>query len=195
MWVVDGITFGKAGSGGTIDHDGRKHPFRDSQGGDWGIDDVHPAVWDPATRLRLMDELGIDAPVLYPNAIGIGGQHFHKSLSDERIARLCVELYNDAMADVQADSGHRLLPMPIMPAWDIDACVRGAERCAALGYRGVNMTADPQDTGTPDLGDPRGTRSGRPAPATSCPSTSTSAPARPPWPSSGPPTGRARTTT
>jgi predicted TIM-barrel fold metal-dependent hydrolase len=154
MWVVDGVAFGKAGSGGTIDHDGRKHPFRESQGGSWGIDDVHPAAWDPAERLRLMDELGIDAQVLYPNAIGIGGQNFHKSLSDERIARLCVELYNDAMAEVQADSGHRLLPMPIMPAWDVGACVREAERCATLGYRGVNMTADPQDTGSPDLGDP-----------------------------------------
>jgi predicted TIM-barrel fold metal-dependent hydrolase len=44
--------------------------------------------------------------------------------------------------------------MPIMPAWDIDACVREAERCAAMGYRGVNMTADPQDSGSPDLGHP-----------------------------------------
>ena len=28
MWVIVGKTFGKAGSGGTIDHDGKKHPFR-----------------------------------------------------------------------------------------------------------------------------------------------------------------------
>ena len=40
-------------------------------------------------------------------------------------------------------------PMPIMPAWDIEACVREAQRCAELGYRGVNMTADPQDSGRP----------------------------------------------
>jgi predicted TIM-barrel fold metal-dependent hydrolase len=66
---------------------------------------------------------------------------------------LCVELYNDAMAEVQEESDNRLLPMPIMPAWSIDACVREAQRCAAMGYRGVNMTADPQDSGSPDLGD------------------------------------------
>ena len=58
------------------------------------------------------------------------------------------------MAEVQEESGNRLLPMPIMPAWDIDDCVREAQRCAAMGYRGVNMTADPQDSGSPDLGDP-----------------------------------------
>ena len=41
----------------------------------WGIGDVHPAAWDPAERLKLMDELGIYAQVLYPNSIGIGGQN------------------------------------------------------------------------------------------------------------------------
>jgi uncharacterized protein len=92
--------------------------------------------------------------VLYPNSIGLGGQNLWNSIEDKTLVRLCVEVYNDAMAEVQAESGNRLLPMPIMPAWDIAACVREAQRCAGMGYRGVNMTADPQDSGSPDLGDP-----------------------------------------
>jgi len=152
-WVIGGQTFGKAGSGGTIDHDGKKHPFQESQGGTWGIGDVHPAAWDPKERLLLMDDLGIDAQVLYPNSIGIGGQNLSNSIADPTLLLLCVQLYNDARAEVQEESGNRLLPMPIMPAWDIDECVREAERCADMGYRGVNMTADPQDSGSPDLGD------------------------------------------
>ena len=52
MWVIDGHTFGKAGSGGTIDLDGNKHPWTDSQGGSWGIDDVHRSAWDPAGAAR-----------------------------------------------------------------------------------------------------------------------------------------------
>jgi predicted TIM-barrel fold metal-dependent hydrolase len=154
MWVIEGVTFGKAGSGGTIDPAGNKHPFRASQGGTWGINDVHPAAWDPKARLRLMDELGIDSQVLYPNAIGLGGQNVYNSIKDPTILRLCVELYNDSMAEVQQESGHRLVPMPVMPAWDIDGCVREAQRCARMGFRGVNMTAHPQDSGSPDLGDP-----------------------------------------
>ena len=153
MWVIEGKTFGKAGSGGTIDHAGKKHAFRDSQGGSWGIDDVHPAAWDPKERLRLMDTFGIDAQVLYPNSIGIGGQNLRNSIKDPTILELCVQLYNDAMAEVQEESNNRLLPMPIMPAWDIPGCVHEAQRCAEMGYRGVNMTADPQDSGSPDLGD------------------------------------------
>ena len=154
MWVIEGKTFGKAGSGGTIDHEGKKHPFQDSQGGAWGIGDVHPAAWSPKERLRLLDLLGIDVQVLYPNSIGLGGQNLWNAVTDPKIPLLCVQLYNDAMAEVQEESGNRFLPMPIMPAWDIDSCVREANRCADMGYRGVNMTADPQDSGSPDLGDP-----------------------------------------
>lgn len=154
-WVIDGKTFGKAGSGGTVDHDGKKHPYIESQGGSWGIDDVHPAAWNPEERIKLLDDLGFDAQVLYPNAIGLGGQNLVNSVKDPALLEMCVMLYNDAMAEVQEESGNRLLPMPIMPAWDIDACVREARRCGELGFRGVNMTADPQDSGSPDLGDRR----------------------------------------
>jgi uncharacterized protein len=154
MWVIDGKPFGKAGSGGTIDHDGKKHPFRDSQGGSWGINDVHPAAWDAKERLAYLDEVGIHNQVLFPNAIGLGGQNLANSIDDRSLLQLCIELYNDAMAEIQEESGNRLLPMPIMPAWDIGQCVKEAKRCAGLGYRGVNMTADPQDSGSPDLGDP-----------------------------------------
>ncbi|HEX4018648.1 MAG TPA: amidohydrolase family protein [Frankiaceae bacterium] len=154
MWVIEGMTFGRAGSGGTVDPEGNKHPFFDSMGGSWGIDDGHRAAWDPVARLQLMDEVGIETQVLYPNSIGLGGQNLSNSVHDRTLLRLCIELYNDAMAEVQEGSGNRLLPMPIMPAWDIDECVREAKRCGALGFRGVNMTADPQDSGSPDLGDP-----------------------------------------
>jgi predicted TIM-barrel fold metal-dependent hydrolase len=152
MWVIDGHTFGKAGSGGTIDPQGRKHPHRESQGGAWTLYDGHPAAYDAVARLQLIDELGIDYQVIYPNAIGIGGQNLVNTLKDPVLSRLCVELYNDSMAEVQEQSGNRLLPMPIMPAWDIAACVTEARRCAAMGYRGINMTSDPQDSGSPDLG-------------------------------------------
>ena len=58
-WVIDGHRFGKAGSGGTVDRDGNKHPYIESQGGSWGIDDVHRSAWDPTARLEMMDEFGI----------------------------------------------------------------------------------------------------------------------------------------
>ena len=101
-----------------------------------------------------MDEFRIDSQVIYPNSIGIGGQNLVNTVKDPELVLLCVQLYNDALAEVQEESNNRLLPMPIMPAWSIKDCVLEAQRCAAMGYRGVNMTSDPQDSGSPDLGSP-----------------------------------------
>lgn len=148
-WVIDGKPHGFAGGGGVIDVDGEKAPFAESML-IWGLDRVHRGAWDPQARLEVMDESGIHAQVLYPNSIGLGGQTL-SNLDDTMLQRVCIEIYNDAMAEMQADSGDRLLPMAVLPAWDIDGCVRETERAHALGLRGVNMTSDTQDVGSPDL--------------------------------------------
>ena len=149
-WVVDGTTLGFAGGGGVIDRDGAKFAFQESMTV-WSIDRVHEAAYDPKVRLEILDESGIYAQVLFPNSIGLGGQGLSNTVGDPKLRRLCIEIYNDAMAELQADSGNRFLPMPVLPAWDIDECVREAERVAGLGMRGVNMTTDTQDLGAPDL--------------------------------------------
>jgi predicted TIM-barrel fold metal-dependent hydrolase len=112
---------------------------------------VHPGAFDPKVRLGLMDECGIHAQVLYPNAIGLGGHNLNGAGDASGVRQMCVEIYNDAMAEIQTESNKRFIPMPVMPAWDIAACVREANRVADLGLLGVNMTSDPQDMGTPDL--------------------------------------------
>jgi uncharacterized protein len=150
MWLLDGEPFSFAGGGAVIDREGGKHPHAESQA-IWGIEHVHQAAYDPELRLAIMDEFGIQSQVIYPNTIGIGGQNMAASVVDPALRQLCVEIYNDAMAEMQEWSGNRLLPMPILPAWSVDDCVREAERCASLGFRGVNMTTDPQDSGSPDL--------------------------------------------
>jgi predicted TIM-barrel fold metal-dependent hydrolase len=111
---------------------------------------VHVGAYDPKVRLGVLDECGIDAQIIFPSTIGLGGQDLGLA-DDPALTRLAVEIYNDAMAEIQEESGNRLLPLPLMPAWDVDACVAEAKRTFALGARGVNMTSDPQDLGAPDL--------------------------------------------
>ncbi len=84
---------------------------------------MHPAAWDPKERLRLIDHLGIDAQVLYPNSIGLGGQNLWNAITDPKIPLLCVELYNDAMAEVQEESGNRFA------AYADHACVGHCSVC------------------------------------------------------------------
>ena len=148
-WVVDGVEIGPARGGGVVDPQGGKLPFLESM--EKGIDWIHPGAWDPAARLRVMDECGIHAQVLFPNVVGLGGHTLNTVVEDQALRILCLEIYNDAMAQLQDESGMRFLPMPVMPAWDVDLCVQETKRCAALGMRGINMTSDPQDLGSPDL--------------------------------------------
>jgi predicted TIM-barrel fold metal-dependent hydrolase len=149
-WIVeDDVRLGPARGGGVIDRAGNKYPFEESKLN--GIDWVHQGAWDPVARLEYMDQNGFYAQVLYPNAIGIGGQTLANEVHDPVLRRLCVEIYNDSMAELQAWSNNRFLPMPVLPAWSVEECVREAERVAGLGFRGVNMTSDPEETGSPDL--------------------------------------------
>ena len=153
FWVVDdNVQLGPARAGTVIDRNGDKYAFEECKLNpiEWGIE----AAWDAESRLKWMDENGFYAQVLYPNAVGIGGQVLANDVKDPVLRQMCVEIYNDAMAELQDWSGNRFIPMPVMPAWSIDACVREAQRIAALGFRGVNMTSDPQETGSPDFADP-----------------------------------------
>ncbi len=149
MWVFDGHVTGRATAAAVIGRDGKKQSA-DLGLNHWTIEDIHAGAYDPVVRLQVLDECGIDAQVIFPSTIGLGGQDLGM-IDDVALCRLTIELYNDQMAEIQAESGNRLLPMPLMPAWDVDTCIAEAKRVAALGARGVNMTCDPQDIGAPDL--------------------------------------------
>ncbi len=149
MWVFDGHTIGRFSAAGVIARDGSKESSHRALM-EWNFDQVHLGAHDPEIRLGVLDECGIDAQIIFPSTIGLGGQDLGM-VDDPALCRLATEIYNDAMAEIQADSGNRLLPLPLMPAWDVDTCVAEARRVAGLGARGVNMTSDPQDLGAPDL--------------------------------------------
>ena len=93
-------------------------------------------------RLEVLDECGIDAQVIFPNTIGLGGQDLGM-VEDDALCRLVIEIYNDRMAEIQADSGNRLLPMPLMPAWDVDTCVAEAKRVGGARLRGREHDVGP----------------------------------------------------
>jgi predicted TIM-barrel fold metal-dependent hydrolase len=149
MWVFDGQPMGRYSAGGVIGRDGSKEEAQKALF-EWEHEMIHVGAYDPKVRIGVLDECGIDHQVIFPNTIGLGGQDIGLG-TDEALRRVTLEIYNDQMAQMQEGSGNRLLPMPVMPAWDIAACVREAERVAGMGMRGVNMTSDPQDLGAPDL--------------------------------------------
>jgi predicted TIM-barrel fold metal-dependent hydrolase len=150
MWTVDGDVLGNAIGAAVIEPDGSKMFGTGFM--KLGIDDVHAGASQVEPRLAVMDELGIHAQIVYPNVVGFGGQRF-ASVVDPELKVLCATLYNDAMAEIQEQSGQRMFPMALMPWWDVDAAVAEVARAHSPGLRGVNTNADPQNDGLPDLAD------------------------------------------
>jgi len=105
------------------------------------FEDVHTGSSSLKERLQVMDEAGIHAQIVYPNILGFGGQAAAKVDADLRLAT--VRIYNDAMAELQEESGQRLFPMALLPWWDMKEAVKETERCIAMGMKGININSDP----------------------------------------------------
>jgi predicted TIM-barrel fold metal-dependent hydrolase len=105
------------------------------------FEDVHTGSSSVKERLQVMDEAGIYAQIVYPNILGFGGQAAAKVEPALRLA--CVKIYNDAMAELQEESGQRLFPMALLPWWDMKEAVKETERCIAMGLKGININSDP----------------------------------------------------
>ncbi|MGF1597953.1 MAG: amidohydrolase family protein [Acidimicrobiales bacterium] len=146
-WYLQGKRISNVGLSAVAGFDGG--PFPDSPK---GFDDVHPASFDAAARLRYMDSVGIWAQVLYPNVAGFGSQVFLQ-LDDPELMLTCVEAYNDFQTDWASVDSRRLLPVAAMPFWDVEASVAEIRRCADKGHRGVLFTGEPQVFDLPYLGD------------------------------------------
>jgi uncharacterized protein len=148
-WIINGDTpMGLATPASVVRKDGSKirgWGFMNCQ-----IEDVHPGSSNIKARVKYMDESGIWAQIIYPNFLGFGGQRASQLAEDIRL--ITFQIYNDAMAEIQQESGNRIFPMAMMPWWNIEASAAEAVRCHKMGLRGVNMNNHPQSHGLPDLG-------------------------------------------
>jgi predicted TIM-barrel fold metal-dependent hydrolase len=150
-WVIDHDTFLAPLNGySAVMRDGSKtfgYDFNKKS-----VAEVHEGASNLKARLEYMDEQGIYAQVAYPNLLGFGGQKAQQIDEDLRVA--CIQIFNDAMAEWQAESGGRLYPMALLPWWNVEASVAEARRCAAMGLRGININSDPHlYNDLPPLGD------------------------------------------
>jgi predicted TIM-barrel fold metal-dependent hydrolase len=155
-WVIDGdklIGLG-ANPASCVKPDGSKYAGLDFL--KVSIRDVHPSSYSVKDRVELMDATGVSAEIVYPNILGFGGQNAARVDDELRLAS--VQIFNDAMAEFQAESGQRMFPMALLPWWDPKLTVKEIERVHAMGLRGLNINSDPHTfiaadgTRLPDLG-------------------------------------------
>jgi predicted TIM-barrel fold metal-dependent hydrolase len=105
-------------------------------------------------RLELMDRLGIYAQIVYPNAAGFASAPF-MTVADNELRNECIRIYNDALAEWQAESNGRLYPQALLPFWDLDATLKEMRRAVEdLGFTGFTITDTPEKFDFPDYQTP-----------------------------------------
>lgn len=95
-------------------------------------DGCEPPSYDPAARVRMLDEWRVDCGVLFPT-IGI----LPFPTDDNGLANAYCGAYNRWQADFHAQAQGRVAPIACVNWRDVDEATRELERCLALGFRGL----------------------------------------------------------
>src|SRR5262245_3070835 len=105
--------------------------------------DGHRAGFDARERLRVLDDEGIDAAVLYPGlGLSLG------AIKDPALAAASARIYNDWIAEYCAAEPTRLFGAAALPLQDPAAAAVEVRRAAALGLRAVFARPNPLPDGT-----------------------------------------------
>ena len=150
MWFCGDVNMGTLG-GTVIDNERNKYLGKLSFP---TFEQMHPSAYDVDARLSMLDEFGIWSQILYLNS-GCTQIGTLLSFEDRRIGEAIISIYNDACAERQARSDHRLVQMALLPCWDGDALINEARRCAEdLGLKGFVLPDKPENYGIPGFLDP-----------------------------------------
>ena len=123
---------------------------------DFGVttyDAIRPGGWKQTERLADMDDNHVDAALCFPNTVPrFCGQTFAER-KDKVLALECVKAYNDWMIDEwSAGDGYgRLIPVSMVPLWDVDLAVAEVRRCAAKGSHALTFSENPYALGLPSV--------------------------------------------
>lgn len=114
--------------------------------------EAFPAAVDAKERLAYLDEVGVYYQVMYPNILGFHSHVFLNQMPPE-LATDCVRAYNDWIVEWCSADSRRLVPMMMLPFWDIDESVAEMRRAHAMGHKGVLFAARYDKVGLPRLVD------------------------------------------
>jgi len=114
-------------------------------------DQMRPGCWQPRARLDDMTMNHVEASLSFPNYPRFCGQLFLRA-DDKELAGLCVEAYNDWQVEEWcAGSDGRLVPLCLVPLWDVELAAAEVRRNAARGVRAVAFSELPAWLGLPSI--------------------------------------------
>jgi predicted TIM-barrel fold metal-dependent hydrolase len=147
-WYLDGEPW--SGIGGNMIKVGRERVRGDRV---QPFSAVDPSAWDVKERLSLLDEMGIEAQILFPNGVGFASNHIF-AIEDVAQRTAVLQIYNDFLLDVQDESDGRLFPQAMLPVWDMDLTLKEMHRMVERGVTGFTLSDKPELLGLPELPEP-----------------------------------------
>ena len=114
-------------------------------------DDMRPGCYEPKARVEDLAAAGVDGSIAFPTFPRFCGQTFMEG-DDLDLGLACVQAYNDYMIEEWcADSDGHLIPLCLIPLWDIDLAVAEIRRNAERGARAVCFSEIPTHLGLPSI--------------------------------------------
>ena len=113
-------------------------------------DGCPPGSYDPAARLKILDQEGIDVALLYPT-IGIC---WEGHVQDATLAHAYTEAYNRWLEDFCSHDPRRLVPIMHLNLLDVDLALKEMRRAHAAGCRGIYISPDMYARGRRRFDDP-----------------------------------------
>jgi predicted TIM-barrel fold metal-dependent hydrolase len=117
------------------------------------FEDMRPGCYDAQQRLVDMDLNHVERSLCFPTFARFCGQTFLNG-RDKELALACVRAYNDFMVlEWAGESGGRLIPLCIVPLWDVELAAAEVHRNADRGVRAVAFSELPAALGLPSIHD------------------------------------------
>ena len=112
-------------------------------------DEINAGAWKQDARLKDMTSNHVEASLCFCNAVsGYCGQLYLRQ-PDKELALACLEAYNDWMIDdwCAGEGRGRLIPLILIPLWDVGLAVAEVRRCAAKSAISVSFCENPHELG------------------------------------------------
>jgi predicted TIM-barrel fold metal-dependent hydrolase len=122
----------------------------------WGRDpgtytELRPGCFDLTARLGDMDANGVLASMCFPSMAGYNARTFAEA-PDKALSLMMLQAYNDWHIDEWcAESGGRLIPLGMVPMWDVELAAAEVRRLARKGCRAISFLEAPHAQGYPSL--------------------------------------------
>ena len=114
-------------------------------------EEMRPGCYEPQARVEDLAACGVDGSIAFPTFPRFCGQTFMEG-EDRSLGLECVKAYNDFMIDEWcAGSDGHLIPLCLVPIWDIDLAVAEMLRNAARGARAICFSEIPTHLGLPSI--------------------------------------------